>query len=71
MKITVEVDVAGSQVRSYNDAIRWSGVVALVAEAVGQLGYTQVEPSGNPATVTIKDWDGREVVTASLTEEDA
>jgi hypothetical protein len=71
MKITIEVDVAGSQVRTYRGDIRWSGVNALILEALDQLRWTQKEPSGNTATVTVNDWDSREVVTASLTKEDA
>jgi hypothetical protein len=71
MKITIEVDIAGSQVRAYNGNIRWSGVHALILEALDRLHWTQKDPSGNTATVTVNDWDGREIVTASLSKEDA
>jgi hypothetical protein len=71
VRIKIDVDVAGTQVRAYNGEIRWTGVSALVAEAVDQLRYTQ-DGSGcpRPATVTVNDWDSRVIVTASLEEEE-
>lgn len=65
MKITIELNIAGDQLTSYDGNADWHEVTIVVSSAVARLYATQ---TGEPhsATLDIRDYNGTRRGAASL-----